>query len=198
MLWLAGCDSTTDQSSEADSSEPKVVRKVTLDLLVIDDGQLGSVIKRQFSSRRNGVANLTELSWQELVDQDFKAAKECDLIVYPANRLGELATRDLLVPITEENARLEENSDRALLFSDRGQVVSWGSRQLAFSLGQSHWVMLYRSDVLDAVGAKPPETWEQFDKLVQKIKDSETDNMLPDQVLIPIKDHWAGHSMIVR
>lgn len=192
---LTGCNAPDDNESGAAADAP--VRKVSVKLLVIDDTSLGAVIKRQFGSRRNGDVHLTEMTWDDLAASDYQAVRDNDVVIYPSWRLGELASRDLLVSITEDNARLEDNDNRALLFSDREQAISWAGQQVATSLGQSHWVMLYRSDVLEAVESEPPTTWKEFDKLAEKIAALENAG-LPSRIAVPLQGHWASYSLLAR
>ena len=196
LLIAAGCNSGTDETGEEKKSET-VIRKISVKMLVIGDESLGPVIKRQFSSRRDGEVELSEMTWDEFVAGDCQAASDTDVVIYPARRLGELASRDLLVPINDDNTRFEEGHERALLFSDRGQAVSWAGQQVAMSLGQTHWVTLYRSDVLKSVSGEPAETWSDFDKLVKRISESGNAD-LPKRIAIPTMGHWAGHSLMVR
>jgi ABC-type glycerol-3-phosphate transport system substrate-binding protein len=194
FLLLPACNSTTPD--EAEDGQPVAQPKISVKILVLDDDRLGPVITRQFRSRRNGEAAITEMSWQAFAKGEFAAAASHDLVIYPAWRLGELASRDLLVPITPDNARLDANASRVLLFSDRNQAISWGGQQVAMSLGQSHWVMLYRSDVLQQLNAEPPETWDDFDKLADGMSGLPDD--LPRRISIPLAGHWASYSLLVR
>ena len=168
-----------------------------LDVLIIDDQQLGSVFKRQFGSRRNGVANINEMTWQEFRDGNYQAALENDLLVYPSWRLGEMASRGLLEEITSGNSRLDEGRTRALLVSDRNQAVEWGRKQVAMSLGQSQWVALYRTDVLEKLEMKVPRTWEEFNRLAEQIAQIKGDD-LPKRIAFPLQGHWASASLLVR
>ena len=194
-LWL-GCNRPDPQTTAGDElqiAEPAISVKI----LVLDDESLGPVIQRQFRSRRNGEVQVVQLPWEKFADDNFAAAQTADLLIYPAWRLGELASRDLLVPISEDNARLEENANRSLLFSDRDQAISWGGKQVAMSMGQSHWVMLYRSEILETLSVSPPATWKEFDKLVDSIE-ALSEGDLPKRIAIPLQGHWASYSLLVR
>ena len=195
ILCICGCDASSQEDSS--SVQDTQVRKISVNVLVIGDKTLGPVIQRQFGSRRNGEATLTEMAWEEFASSNFAAAAENDILVYPARRLGELASRGLLVPITDNNARLENNWNRSLLFSDRDHAVSWGGEHVAMSMGQSHWVMLYRTEWLEATESEIPVTWNDFEKLTLAIADLDSTE-LPKRIAIPLKDHWASYSLMAR
>lgn len=195
MVSLVACNSASDE--DAEPATTAAVQKIAVNILVVDDKKLGPVIQRQFSSRRDGQATITEMSWDDLEAAGFDETQKHDILIYPARRLGEFASRNLLIPISEENARLEENVGRSLLITDRDQIVRWGKEQVAMSMGQSHWVMLYRDDVLEALKTEPPTTWKEFDKLAVSI--AEMDNSeLPRQIGIPLQGHWASYSLFAR
>ena len=196
LLGLSGCGADAEADKETEVTT-RSVRSVELDVLIIDDQQLGSVFKRQFGSRRNGVANINEMTWQEFRDGNYQAALENDLLVYPSWRLGEMASRGLLEEITSGNSRLDEGRTRALLVSDRNQAVEWGRKQVAMSLGQSQWVALYRTDVLEKLEMKVPRTWEEFNRLAEQIAQIKGDD-LPKRIAFPLQGHWASASLLVR
>lgn len=196
LLGSTGCGAGGGAVEEMEVAA-KPVRSVSLDVLIIDDQKLGTVLKRQFGSRRNGVATINEMTWQELNDGAYQAARENDLLIYPSWRLGEMASRDLLEVITKTNSRLDEGRTKSLLVFDRNQAVEWGGQQIAMSLGQSQWVALYRNDVLEKLGTKVPRTWKEFDRLAEQIAELEGAD-LPKRIGFPLKEHWASASLLVR
>ncbi|MDG2013862.1 MAG: extracellular solute-binding protein, partial [Pirellulaceae bacterium] len=196
LLGSTGCGAGGGAVEEMEVAA-KPVRSVSLDVLIIDDQKLGTVLKRQFGSRRNGVATINEMTWQELNDGAYQAARENDLLIYPSWRLGEMASRDLLEVITKTNSRLDEGRTKSLLVFDRNQAVEWGGQQIAMSLGQSQWVALYRKDVLEKLGTKVPRTWKEFDRLAEQIAELEGAD-LPKRIGFPLKEHWASASLLVR
>ena len=193
---ILGCGGN-NETDVPQNTAPKTVRKITLDVLILDDQAYATEFVRQFSSRRNGTANVTQMSWREFANGGYQAAEEHDLLIYPAWRLGELASRDLIEPITENNSSLDEQKERSLLVFDRNQAVKWGGQQVAMSLGQSTWVALYRADVLEKLKAEVPRDWKSFDRLATQMSELEDDS-LPTQIAFPLQDHWASKSLMVR
>ena len=196
LLTILGCGGN-EQVEAPQDAVPKRVRKITLDVLILDDQVYGTELARQFSSRRNGTANVTQMSWEDFANGGYQAAEEHDLLIYPSWRLGELASRELIEPITEDNSDLDESRERTLLIFDRNQAVKWGEQQVAMSLGQSLWVALYRADVLEKLQAEVPRDWKAFDRLAAKIAELD-DASLPSRIAFPLEDHWASKSLMVR
>lgn len=196
LITILGCGGN-EESEAPQNTEPQRVRKITLDVLILDDQVYGKELVRQFSSRRNGTANVTEMSWEDFANGGYQAAEEHDLLVYPSWRLGELAARGLIEPITENNSSMDEQRERSLLIFDRNQAVNWGDQEVAVSLGQSAWVALYRADVLKKLKAEVPQDWKAFDRLAAEIVELE-DASLPTQIGFPLKGHWATKSLMLR
>ncbi|MGI9519890.1 MAG: ABC transporter substrate-binding protein [Pirellulaceae bacterium] len=199
ILMLCTCNGCGTASPEDSATDGTAVapRQITLKVAVIDDAVLGPVIQRQFGARRNGEIQLTELSWQEFADGDFAVASDNDILIYPMWRLGELASRDLLTPITDDNMPREDSDRRSILRSDRENTIGWGGQEVAVSLGQSHWVMLCRTDVLEEHKLDIPATWKEFSDLAAQLA-RQTGSDLPQRIAVPLKDHWASAVLFVR
>ena len=194
VILSPGCNSTNEDDENQQDTQTTEQVGIAVNVLVVEDDKIGSVLKRQYNARENGDATITEISWQDLVDSEFAAVKQNDIVIYPTRRMGELVTRDLLAPLTEENTRFKDSEPRTLLFADRGIGVSWGDQQYGMSMGQSHWVAIYRQELL-AEDIKPPKNWKQFNKFLKRaIKDAPEG--VPTRVAFPMSDHWASYSLL--
>ncbi len=193
-----GCSSSEPANSSGDSATATSARQINLKVAVIDDVTLGPVIQRQFAARRNGEIQLTELSWEDFAGNDFAAAQDHDVVVYPMWRIGELASRELLSPIMADNMPRDEADRRSILRADRENAIAWGGQPVAVSLGQAHWVMLCRSDVLDEHGLAIPDTWKDFSKLTETLAGKSEAEALPTRVVVPLQGHWASHALSLR
>ncbi len=195
----AGCRPAPDSAEpvrEDDAPYAASAPAEPINLLVIDDPAVGAVVSRQYSARQSGTVKVTERTWSSIVENNFADFSQFDAVIYPARRLGELATRDLISPI-ESNQQRNSDARKSVLPFDRRELVSWGERVMGVSLGQSLPMMLCRSDVLAACESEVPESWKEFSELAEKIAASGTIG-LPERIGVPLADHWAGYMLMAR
>ena len=198
LATLVGCPALPETAEEDEAVE--VIPPPPLSLLLVDTPGIAPLIERQWSARRDGQLNSTEITFEDLQANDFREVKENDVVIYPVELIGELVSRKLLLEVPKITWNSDELNKKELLRKSRTRFVQYGGDAWGTPLGSPQLVMMYREDVLKQLGEEPPKTWEQFFSLVNKLKVSELKdsegNSLPVAVDIPLADRWASVSFL--
>ena len=118
--------------------------------------------------------------------------------------IGELAAQKQIAEIPKSVwSDTELLNNKEMLRHAKRTNVRLGRSTWAVPLGSPQLVMFYRQDVLDALGSKVPTTWEEFDRLIEKLKATQTlsddsGNDLPTTAAFPLKDDWAVTTYLAR
>lgn len=108
----------------------------------------------------------------DAVDHDVTAPfRRDDLLLYPPWAMGELAAAGMLVPLP---APLLE--DPGFAWQDvfpalRKRGCVWGDAVLAAPLGTPTLLCYFRRDVLEQNGLKPPQTWQEYFQIADRLRD---------------------------
>ncbi len=197
-VTLTGCgrDTSVEPADSGNQTGLPAAPSRPLQVLVIDDEAIGPVMARQYSARRNGTVDVTDVTWSELAESQFAEIAKYDVVVYPGWRMGELIARSLVRAVGPDDLR-NADSRRSVLFFDRLPLVTWDDELMGVSLGQSLPVMLCRQDVLEACQSNIPESWQEFSDLAAKISAGQAGE-LPTGIGIPLAGHWASQMLLVR
>ena len=197
MAFLLGCPAAPEPIEE---ETVDVTPPPPLSLLLVDTPGLAPLIARQWSARRDGQINATEISFEDLESNAYREVKENDVVIYPVEMIGEMVSRNLLLEVPKTTWNSEEFNKKELLRKSRTRFVQYGGDAWGTPLGSPQLVLMYRDDVLQQLGEEPPKTWEQFFSLVNKLNGSELKdadgNPLPVDVDIPLTDRWASVSFL--
>ena len=200
LMLLAGCNSKTSVSQEERSD----TAGVTLRLLVIGDPALAQeirLLRGEWQAQTEGDLDLVELAEDELpADGKLNA----DAVIYPAYRLGDLASRNALLPLSKRNLGREELAEPAIFDLIRSSEMTWGESVYAVPLGSPIYMLYYRSDLL---GEKtPPDTWTELSRLTSSWEkpaanstsggDEAAEEWSP--TLEPLAPGWAGRTLLAR
>ena len=161
---------------EDSETNPPTTATPTLRILVVEDDELAEGIRREWTAAGRGEVELQVASADSLREMKRLPA---DAIIYPSGMLGELAERELIVPLPNETL-VSEAFNRADFFpSIRLHETTWGRQVYAVPLGSPSPVLLYRRDVLEKLNRQPPRTWAEFDELAALINESDAIADLP-------------------
>src|SRR5688500_16794409 len=99
VLIIAGCRPSTAPTASktpSDASPPAALR-----LLVIDDPDLAHVIERQWTAHGESPLQVRLTTQDEFLNKPERRLA-ADIVIYPSALIGELASRDWLQPLTEQ------------------------------------------------------------------------------------------------
>lgn len=139
-----------------------------LRLLVIGDSELAKVIQREWDARTAGELALRELSVDELLEWQHPRLA-ADVVIYPSQLLGDLAGRDWLAHIPADDWDDPAFQSREIFPAIRKQVLVWGEDPIATPLGGAQLFLFYRRDIFEKLGVEPPQTWSEYQGLVEQL-----------------------------
>ena len=213
-----GCLSEDD--SEVADKLPELTKvDIAVDLLVIgelkDSGTFEELLRSKWSVpdeeiEAHGLAigdnNQVQIKYvtaEDVIQGNAAAALEsADVIVYPPMMMGQLLGDDRLSPLD-----LSQFSDGLkspdILVPQRRELVQYGGKSWAVSLGSPSLALIYRADVFEQLELQPPQTWKQYERLCQQLDDAgelrgESGDPLPTATLEPWAGPWAGHMLMAR
>ncbi|MCH2182532.1 MAG: extracellular solute-binding protein [Mariniblastus sp.] len=199
LLLVTGCPAPSQPDVEEDVSED-VVAPPPLSVLLVDTSGIAPLVERQWSARRDGQLQSTEISAEELRAGDYRAIEKSDVVIYPIEMIGELVKRDLIQRIPRSVWDAEEFNKKELFRKSRTRLVQFGSDPWGTPLGSPQLVLMYRRDVLEQLGESPPRTWDEFFALNRRLQEAKLQdaegNPLPVAVDIPMADSWASVSFL--
>ena len=207
---LAGCGGSqpaapAGAAANASGSAVKTngVLPAKLRLLVVGDAAIAQRINRlrgEWSARTGGTLEVSETTPAELATAKSLAA---DLVIYPSSEIGTLAERRLIRPMP--TVWLDAGDfHKADLFELPGlHETAWGEQIYAVPLGSPVFVCFYRADLFDKLGQKPPQTWAEYQQLVefydrQKSPGGQPGGRLQSGTLEPLAASWAGNVLLAR
>lgn len=197
LLTIAGCwgdESTPPQSNSTD------VKKSPLRVLLVDDASLSEVLEREWTARTD-----VPLAIEQVTSSELGSAKRLatDVVIFPTAMLGSLAEVNLIAELPSEEVDSAEHDARAQFASLRDEA-RWGGQAFGVSLGSPRLMLAYRADVLERLGAEPPQTWPELSQLIARMADPKMLEGLPIatenwQALVqPTADGDAGNLLLAR
>ncbi len=192
---IAGCSEppTAEPDETAVSPEP-------VSVVFVDSPGVMELIARQWTAQTGGLIEGRSVSTQDFLNSDSPPVGE-DVIIYPNQLLGQLVDQQMIYPLSQEFWHSDSVESRSLLRHSRTTLIRFGRDRWAMSLGNPHWMLLIRLDVMQSLAISPPETWQQLldlaDQLAKSGDLSDADgNALPARVAVPSSRGWAARSWL--
>jgi ABC-type glycerol-3-phosphate transport system substrate-binding protein len=186
IVCAAGCP----QATPVKKAPP--APSAPLKLLVVDDQPLGEAIAREWQSRTEAELDVKQAT---LADIQRASRLPADIVVFPAGELGLLVQRELVRPLDEDALADEAFDRRDILDQVRLREMVWGNKTVAVPLGSPRLLVVYRRDVLDALGLAPPQTWQDYQALFERLA---AENKPELAAIEPLADGWAGQMLLAR
>jgi len=184
-------------------------------LVVVGDPELASaieVLRGEWNAQSGwdfSVKTLDESAEPKTLEAIWTLA---DAAVLPVGWLPSVATGDPEAPPLAEvpaNLREAEGGPWGRIFGTlRVRELTWGNRAVAVPFGSPVFVLYCREDWLEKLGEKPPQTWDAYQRLVQRLaaarQQAETNlsagGAASDWVpaLEPLAAGWAGRLLLAR
>jgi multiple sugar transport system substrate-binding protein len=165
---------------------------------------LAEAVQRQWQARAEGQLEVRNLSSEELCDPRRKRLA-ADAVIYPSGLIGELAERGWIAPLSEDALGAPEFGRRDIFDHLRQHEIMWGEQVYAVPLGSPPLTLIYRPDVFEQLGVKPPETWQQYAALCERLSKSrelpaETNDGPGDWHALaePLGPGWASQVLLAR
>ncbi len=200
-LVLCGCPNpSTPVESDRD---PAPTSNEPVRVLVVDDPELAEVIERQWRARAEGEIKIEQTTSEKLVAAEGRLG--ADAVIYPAALIGELAERQLIVPVPDDVLNGPQLARREILELVRLHEATWGKQTYAVPFGSPQLTLLYRADIFERLGLQPPETWDEYESLAARLADrNELGDLAPPAdapwygTAEPLGQGWAGQVLLAR
>jgi multiple sugar transport system substrate-binding protein len=192
ILLLSGCDGSKGHRPAGEGPLP--LAGVKFRLLVIDDPAMATAAERlrgEWKAQTGGDF--------EVVRGGEKDLRHADGIICPSALIGTLAAAKRLAPLPEEMVRGDAGQWSDIFELLRLREAAWGSQIVAVPLGSPVLACCYRSDLLEKVGRRPPQTWEEYQELAQLLGRQKPPGNGPWHGAIePLGPGWAGLTLLAR
>lgn len=200
VLCLTGCESSKPNEEPPVSAQPDT--RPPLSVLIVDDEAFASQLERLWNAQSESKIRTLVVSAQDFA-ADWNQVTQADVVIYPSNWLGELASRDLLLRINPRLLEDESFSAADIMPHDRERLTTWGKDTLAVSLGHRPWVLMYREDCLNAAGVEPPTTWAEYAQACEKLSSppSTVPGLAPNEwtpTVEPTAPEWITDLLLAR
>lgn len=208
LATAAGCTppGETENSSSAEQAEDaSPLAGAAVKLVVVGDHSLAEAVRLLRGEWQGSTGAKLEID-EQTVDE-LLALKEvpADAVIYPAECLGELAERDWLLPIPSATLNDPLLAWQEIFEADRSRLCAWGTEAYAIPFGSPVLTCCYRADLLRRIDRKPPETWAEYQELVELLSDRKN---LGDAAPAaerpwfaaaePLAEGWAGLTLLAR
>jgi ABC-type glycerol-3-phosphate transport system substrate-binding protein len=201
LFLFAGCTPTGKPEArpraKAESGPP-----ASLEILVVGDPQLAGQVARGWQAEGRAEARVREVTaadWQ----RDYAVDPQVDLVIFPAELQAEALARQLFLEIPSDVWNGPDINKAELLSHFRTDLARYGNKIYTAPLGAPQLVLVYRADVLAALGVAPPRTWTELDEVVAKLAavnelKGSGDASLPRGVAQPLGADWAANVLLAR
>lgn len=142
-----------------------------LQVVVVDDEALMAVVEQlsqEWQARTGAQVEVVGRTAEELLAAE---QPEWDVVLYAEQLIAPLAERGWLREFTAENLTLEDYKLNDVFAALRYRAAVWDNKTLAVSLGSAVPVLGYRIDLLEKLGRKPPQTWQEYQELATLLAD---------------------------
>lgn len=198
LLVTIGCRPSATPAKAPAATDPAAQ---SLRLLVIDDEELARVIERQWTAHGESPLQVRLLSQDEFLSKPPRRLG-ADVVIYPSAMIGELAGRDWLQPLSDQELSNTEFQWRDIWELPRLQEIKWGSATLAVPLGSPALILCYRPDVFERLSLSVPKTWAEYQSVVSQLGATNPETKAgatPTQGSCePIGGGWAGELLLAR
>jgi multiple sugar transport system substrate-binding protein len=159
-----------------DQNGPPVDGDATLDgvqlkLLVVDDPQLAAAAERlrgEWNAQTGAEFDVAECSTSELLGAE---RLEVEAVIAPSWLLAPLAEREWVAPVPREILEDKSGPWPRIFETLRTREAVWDDTVYGVPFGSPILTCYYRADLLEKLGRRPPESWEEYGELAQLLAD---------------------------
>lgn len=197
LILLSGC-SSNDSTPQAEPG--KQLAGVKLRLVVVDDPAIAAAVrglKDEWNAETAGEVEVVECKQNELADA---ASLPGDAVICPAHLLAALAEAKRLASVPHSIAQnADPHSAWLKCFSLlRNQEAAWGGEDYGVPLGSPVFCCYLRADLLEKLGRRPPETWQQYIELARSLRETGEKSGVKYGTIEPLGRGWAGQVLLAR
>ncbi len=215
VCFAGGCPRPGDAPVSVENGPPKP--SVHLRLLVVDDPAMAVAIDQLKGEWNAQTGSTLEVVQATKIDLSAAGPPDADAVILASWQLAELATRSWTLPvpatITDERpqngvgpgAGARQGGWAEIFPLVRAREAAWGNSILAIPFGSPVLTLYCRADLLEKLGAKPPKTWAEYQKLAKLLEDrGRLGEYAPPAgaswlgTMEPLAPGWAGAMLLAR
>lgn len=202
-LMVVGCKTNSDNGGDSTDSNGATAKVFTVKVAFVGDPAIGKIIEKQWKASGHSI-ELKVVAETDLIDAQKMNLLDFDVVIYPPNMLGTLVAQDCLESLSNDQLDGDELRPADILRIHRQDLVTYGGKTWGVSLGGPTFSLIYRADVFDQLELQVPQTWEQYEKVVNKLAEhdgklkNEKGEALPTTVIEPLVENWAGKLLLLR
>jgi len=173
---------------------------VKLRLVVADDAALAEAVRNlagEWTAQTGAALEVAEIAAEELTATESLPG---DALLCPSYLLGPLAERKLLAPLPKSLTPEAQWGEIFELLKLR--EASWSGERMAVPCGSPVFCCYYRADLLEKLGRRPPQTWNEYQELAALLAGEAPDaaeNKTPWYgASEPLAPGWAGLTLLAR
>ena len=174
--------------------------------MVVDDAPLAEAAERQWKAGSKRPIEVAAVSLEQFQAEHLLQGKPLgvDAIIYPAGMIGELAERNLIVPMPKAALAGSLLAVDDLLPFAKMHETRWGEQTYAVSFGSPQFALMYRSDVFAKLQLTPPATWAEYAQLAEVLSDRAVLGELVaadapwSATIEPLAAGWASQVLLAR
>jgi multiple sugar transport system substrate-binding protein len=199
LLLMTGCSSDV-ATSPTDSG--KRLAGVKLQLIVVDDPAIAAEIrglKDEWFAETGSQLEVTESTEKTFVDsQGADKPQAGDAAICPEYLLGPLAESNRLASVPHSIARDPKGPWSQTFELLRNQEALWGNDAYGVPLGSPVFCCYCRTDLLDKLHRKPPQTWKEYEELARLLHEQGAKSGVKCATIEPLASGWAGLVLLAR
>ncbi len=143
--------------------------------------------------KRNRIRHCRYLQFRQRKPQTAEQL-DADAVIFPPELLGTLAERRLIRPLNRAWLTSDLLAADDLLTPLDSPELCWDGQPTAIPLGEPVLLAFYRTDVLERLGKTPPNTWDEYQQLVDQI--GREHHLRPTAE--PLAGGWAARLLLAR
>ncbi|QDU31508.1 Bacterial extracellular solute-binding protein [Anatilimnocola aggregata] len=178
---------------------PNSTAQVPLRVIVVDDAPLAATMQREWLAHTENQLEVASVTAEQAATAQQLPA---DVVIYPPGLVGQFAASDLILPLDEQQLSTPEFARDDIDPLLRSQLTTWGRRTVAVPLGSPQLVLFYRADLLAQHKLEPPQTWEEYQALVDKFQAKPAEVTTADDnwqaTAEPLAAGWAAELLLAR
>jgi len=154
-------------------------------------------LKDEWNAQTGAEVDIIECQEKDLAGA---ASLPGDAVICPAHLMGPLAEAKRLAPVPHNLAQNPDPHSSWTQFFPllRNQEAAWGSAVYGVPLGSPVFCCYYRADLLEKLGRRPPQTWQEYAETARALRDAGGNSGIKYGAVEPLGRGWAGLVLLAR
>lgn len=175
LLLPLGCDSEVDDESQYEEVVVSFADEVVTILVPKDLEQITNwdAVLEEWAAQTMGTVEVVHYEGIDelLANYDQKSPARNTVLFFPRTSFAELGIRDLFQEIPETFLGPDDFNWQDMYDSLRDSVTEWNDDPSVIPIREPMLLLYYRSDLLEAAGKTPPQSWDDYQALLESLEE---------------------------